>query len=173
MQHHGLEAAIEKQEIQLISPAKGLSEDYPGAQLQSIWVVCWLLWAETSAVVALQSVPQPDGGRSHFCFTSPFCRGAVSKEEIRNRSIILKILFSLNIQTFSVLELPSSMTIACFHSGYVGSEEMKLCGASYFWLVGLVFFVFPPKVFLIVQFGGLNIQNQPAFWGFHIAVHNL
>lgn len=41
--------------------------------------------------------------------------------------------------------------------------------------VGLFFFFFffTPKVFLIVQIGGLNISNKPVFWGFYIAVDNL
>lgn len=84
---------------------------------------------------------------------------------MRNRSIMLKILSTVNTQTAPFLELPSSMAIPCFCSGYDSSEERKLCG--------FVFLFFTPKVFLIVQLGGLNISNKPVFWGFYIAVDNL
>lgn len=48
-------------------------------------------------------------------------------------------------------------------------------GTSLLWDCDFSFCTFSlfPKVFLIVQLGGPNIQNKPAFWGFYIVVHNL
>lgn len=67
---------------------------------------------------------------------------------MRNRSIILKIqiIFTLNIQTASLLELLLPITTDCFCSAYVSSEERKLSG--------LFFSFFFPQ----------SVVNSSAWW---------
>lgn len=83
---------------------------------------------------------------------------------MRNQSAILKILFTLNIQTASLLELPPSLTIDC--AVLLVSLQRKEKDV-------LALFVFPPEMFVIVQLGGLNTQEKSAFEAFYITVHNL
>lgn len=83
---------------------------------------------------------------------------------MRNQSVILKILFTLNIQTASLLELPPSLTTDCSALLMSLQRKEKMCSG---------FLFFSPEMFLIVQLGGLNIQDKSAFGAFYITVHNL
>lgn len=73
---------------------------------------------------------------------------------MRSRLIILKIFFTVYIQTVSFLEPPSSVSTECFCSGSVSPDERKIN------VFGFFFSFFPPKMFFIVQLDGLTLQKQ-------------
>lgn len=84
---------------------------------------------------------------------------------MRNQSVILKILFTLNTQTASLVELPPSLTM----DWAVLLMSLQRKEKDVLWLS----FFFSPEMVVIAHLCALNIQDKSAFGGFYIIVHNL